>query len=401
MDQRIRKLYRELRLLRRLVLGMTLLLAVGLGLGLIAIGERFGLGVVRDLGIGLLVSVFVSITIELYASSSLRSALTAEMTEAIFQRLIPDAIWTQIATHIVRSNFMCKELELLIDVRRAGDDATVAGVQRKLREKYGASVHLVHYTAHWKVENITGATQAFPAAGGLDADLNLPDEGVPRFARFDVTGGIPDDVHIALADPTPAQAAATRSSTEFISPQVLYDLMASPESPAEKPLRLVTLRYRHNLDLGVWVNSLPEIPARKEIEISYEAWRGIRSPGVFVYTSGFLADGIRVRLTGPDDLTFRVRALHPDARAMEHRTDDDWWRLSKGILPGQGVAIYFAPKAGQPPTTRAVQTNQPPRSTNIQAQTPTSSSAGDTNLIEGPPTLGVSSTARPLPVKWS
>jgi hypothetical protein len=340
----VRKLYRSAQRYQRIILVLVLLLAAVLGVCLILVGDNYSLGLLRDLGIGLLVSVFVSVTIELYASSTLRLAVTAEITEAIFKRLIPESIWQQVATFVLRARFTTPGLfEIDIEIPSPRDDADAAALQTK----YGTGVHLIHYTARWKVENITGASETYRPGATIDADLYIAELGVPRFARIDVLGKDSErNVHLISADRNAVDGAHAQPNTDFVDLHTLCELMASTEVTAAKSLDHVNLTYTHNVGLGFSLKTPRRIPARETIEISYEAWRGVRSPGVFVYTVGIPADGIRVRIPPRDDMVFRVSALHPDPGGMTRPTRDEW-RLDRGILPGQGVQIYFAPKHGE------------------------------------------------------
>jgi hypothetical protein len=58
-------------------------------------GSEYLVDVIRDLGIGLVVSVFVVVFIEWRAGLTLRSEIAADVLAAVYRRTIPDIIFNQ------------------------------------------------------------------------------------------------------------------------------------------------------------------------------------------------------------------------------------------------------------------------------------------------------------------
>src|ERR1700730_9963636 len=135
MDQLVHKLAAAVRRYLRIILGLFLLAAALIGVVAILVAALLPQGtasvVIRDLGIGMIVSVFVTISIELYASARLRSEVATDVMEAIFQRLIPPVIWTQVATFVLRADVVCYNWELNIDVRTREEDTDAAAFEAK------------------------------------------------------------------------------------------------------------------------------------------------------------------------------------------------------------------------------------------------------------------------------
>jgi|GEM_PF-6584044 len=282
---------------------------------------------IRDLGIALIVSAFVTFAVELNASARLRLEVAVDVLQAAYQHVVPPVIWSQVTASILRSDVICRDWQLDIEVRSPESD-TIA----KKFEQLGTGIHLVHYVADRIIENINERPINYDVFGTLDADLCLPEQTIPRFTSLDVTwpGNPSNDIHIGDSE---------ESKRAFV--QIQTDLLSNENTTWKGTFDRITFTHDQNVELKFATSY--RIPAYETVRIRYEAWRGIRAPGLFVYTVGVPADSLTIRMFGPDDFEFNVLALHPDAEQIEHPTAR-YWRLNKGLLPGQGVQIGFARK---------------------------------------------------------
>ena len=76
--------------------------------------KLLGPDVVRDLGIALLVSVFVTFAIELYASKRVRQELTYHALSAAYQQIVPEEIFDQIKDNVFQSDVYRRNWEVHI-----------------------------------------------------------------------------------------------------------------------------------------------------------------------------------------------------------------------------------------------------------------------------------------------
>ena len=63
-----------------------------------------GPDILRDLGIALLISAFVTFSIERYASNRLRQHITYDVLSAAYGKVVPEKIYTQVADNVFRSD---------------------------------------------------------------------------------------------------------------------------------------------------------------------------------------------------------------------------------------------------------------------------------------------------------
>jgi len=293
--------------------------------------------IIRDLGIALIVSAFITFAVELNASTRLRMDVAVDVMEAVYRHIIPPVIWSQVSSNVLRQDVICRDWELDIEVRSPEIDP----IARRFEEAIGPGIHLVHYISDRTIENIKARPINYTVIGTVDADLCVATESVPRFHRIKVTGlGGSRDLDVIFQDKPPVgddTEPGAIYAKENIQSALLTDDRANPE---DKKFGNIVLKYERNRELRF---ELPcRIPASGKIRVRYDAWRGIRSPGLFVYTLGVPADGIKVKLSGTDNLDAYVEALHPDADEIENPSRREW-RLNRGFLPGQGVQINFRP----------------------------------------------------------
>ncbi len=324
--------------------------------------------VVRDLGIGLLVSAFVTSLIEWHASKTLRLEVATDVVEAVFQRLIPDSIWRQVATHVFRAETVSYELELNIEVL-GRDNQEAKAFEESYKNEQG--VHLMRYTARRRVVNVNQTKDVpYKLHAGVDADLSMPELNIPRFDKIIVTGReSASDIALQFKDGT---GDRTPAGGEFKTapPSIFYDLWTKAGDDHTAIVDDVT--FKCVPDVGVSFEVTCKIPAAGEMKVSYDTWRGIRSPGIFPYTIGVPADGMVVNVIAPPQMKITVTPLHADPKAVSQVSEREW-RLDRGILPGQGVQVNFSPREA----AQAAQGAAPPAAGAISSPGPAASPAPD------------------------
>jgi hypothetical protein len=102
--------------------------------------EHFGPEIIRDLSIALLVSVFVTVSIELYAGKRLRTQIAGEVleaAEAAFEKFIPDVIYKEVADNVFRSNVFRRQWSVDMSVL---NEHQYKEMYDKLRQHYGQHI---------------------------------------------------------------------------------------------------------------------------------------------------------------------------------------------------------------------------------------------------------------------
>jgi hypothetical protein len=260
----------------------------------------FGPDIVRDLGIALLISVFVTFSIERYASSRLREHITYDVLSAAYAKVVPEKIYTQVADNIFRSNVYRRNWEAHIS-----DDAG------QLFRNEG--IALITATYSYDLENLNEHAIRFSVVASVDLDVPPPRENIPSFKSFEVCN---EQGH-SLADP-----------------HNVHDLLKiAPGDRIERRGNLALRRDKQVMELTAHVR----IPGRRKVTVRYRVQRAIRVPGDFVLTALVPADGIKIIIT-VDGFKLTVVPLHPHREALLH-PQEDTWTFDAGILPYQSFRL--------------------------------------------------------------
>ncbi len=135
--------------------------------------ETLGSDLLRDLGIALIISAFVTFTIERYASNRLRQHITYDVLSAAYAKVVPEKIYTQVADNIFRSNVYRRNWEVNVDAKREHLDT--AGGTAMVTAKYS-----------YDIENLNEHPISYDVYGSIDLDVPHPNPQIPRFISFGI-----------------------------------------------------------------------------------------------------------------------------------------------------------------------------------------------------------------------
>ncbi len=259
-----------------------------------------GADIMRDLGIALLISVFVTFSIERYAGSRLREHITYDVLSAAYAKVVPDKIYTQVADSVFRS-----------DVYRRNWEAHINSDAEQLYRSEGIAIITATYS--YDLENLNEHTIRFSVVASIDLDVAAPSENIPRFGSFEV---------------------CDERGHPLVAQQHIQDLLkTSPRRSIERRGNVVLRRDGQVMDLTAHVR----IPGRRKITVRYQVQRPIRVPGDFVLTAFVPADGIRI-IISVSGFKLTVVPLHPHREALLH-PQADTWTFDAGILPFQSFRL--------------------------------------------------------------
>lgn len=270
--------------------------------------DVLGPDILRDIGIALFVSVFVTISIETYASRRLREHVAHDVLSAGYAKLIPDKIFTQINDNVFRSSVYRRNWEVHIHANADPE---------RLRTR-GTAVITARYS--YAIENLKEQEIPYEVSASIDLDDPPPADGMPIFKRFDVFAI--DDENRSDED---RRALVRKTDTK--------ELM--DKCPAQVEIRqtkgnLTLERVGQAMDLTANVN----IEARRSVAVNFEVQREIRVPGNYVLSSSVPADGIKIIIT-VTGFRLTVVPLHPHRKGLRS-IGFDTWQFDDGILPWQG-----------------------------------------------------------------
>jgi hypothetical protein len=300
-----------------LPLAAGLILILGSALLRSAKAGEYAIDLPRDIGIGLIVSVLVVVFIEWRAGQTLRTEIASDVLEAVFRRTIPDIIFSQVRDCVFRSDVLRRNWEVSLTVLPPSE---YAEIYRAVREAAGSSeVFLIESQVNYDLENLNDNDIAFSLTHGVDSELVDSDRGIPGFRelqfgdelhRFD-----PDDLRTLYRDRKPQ-----------IEPTISLSFAGPTEVLVSKQLRL---------------------PRKGCVSARYRAVRAVRVPGIYVISCATPADGIRVKATGPSNLGFDVKPLHPQAAHIKAEGTGRW-SFDYGMLPWQGIQILMYAESQRP-----------------------------------------------------
>jgi hypothetical protein len=268
--------------------------------------DRVGPELLRDLGIALLVSVFVTFVIERYASNRLREHITYDVLSAAYAKVVPQQIYRQVADNVFRSDVYRRNWEVHIQTKGKTED-----IQQ-------SHVAIVRGTTTYEVENLNEQEIRFEVSGGIDMDVRVADQIIPRFHK------------ITLTDQSNRQLF-----NECISDNDAKNLLKDGGSPiriGEGFLRQQDQQIRFAVPVS--------IPGRGKIGVTFEGERAVHVPGNYVLYATAPADGIKIVVSG-DQLHLEVFPLHPNRTALR-RPSSNTWQFECGILPWQGFQLRCA-----------------------------------------------------------
>ncbi|HYZ75743.1 MAG TPA: hypothetical protein VE596_00070, partial [Gaiellaceae bacterium] len=284
-----------------LILAVGFVAGIALLLGAILWEEHsdsvLGPDLIRDLGIGALVSVFVTILIESYAGRMLRRKIASDVLEAAFEKVVPAAVFQEVTDNVFYTSVFRRKWEVDLE---ALDRGRHSDLYRHVAT-YAKDIVILDYRARYTLENLYNKQTSFDVTGGIDLDVPLPDLGVPRFKEIRVrTVGKQTELVEEVLDEEDAKRVLTAPKGITVGPLKIW--------ADGKQLRFMLKR---------------EFDVRGTVEVEYRIRRGIHVPGAFVLSTPVPADGARISASGRD-LEFELNALHPDNGALTPTGAGQW-----------------------------------------------------------------------------
>lgn len=284
--------------------------------------HSIGPELLRDVGIALLISVFVTLTIERYASDKLREDIAFDVLSAAYAKIVPESIYRQIAENVFR-----------IPIYRRGWTARIV-VQKRMSAHRDACVALIDCEYSYCVENLNEKEISFEIEGAITLDVPYID--VPRFKSINVinTTGKQE----ALIDVTITAADAKKILVQGAKDIFVKNNRDSPKDDRD-PLAGVLLQKKND---EIVFATLVKIPSRESVKVSFGVERAIRVPGTFIIYTPVPANGIEITIES-GELEFEIIPLHPNKKGLRHPVKG-LWEFEYGILPWQGFQVRCAPK---------------------------------------------------------
>jgi hypothetical protein len=268
---------------------------------------HLGADLIRDLGIALLIGVFVTFAIERYSSERLRQSVTYDVLSSAYAQLVPEEIFSQIVD-VFKSDVWRRNWHVVIETNPVDP---------------GKGIAIINSTISYDVENLKEHPIDFLLRGHIDADIILRG--------------------ITLQGYTAPSVAPWYTQITVTYPRNRIDVSASNQSAmgvldgtpyANGELRIELKGEQLGFEVPV------VIPARKSVSLTCHLRRAVRVPGSFVLYATTPAAGIRITTAG-DDFAFTVIPLHPNREALRHEGSD--WFFDYGILPWQGFQLRSMP----------------------------------------------------------
>jgi len=274
-------------------------------------GNEYIVDLVRDLGIGLIVSVFVVVFIEWRAGLTLRAEIATDVLEAVYRNVVPDVIFKQVRDSIFRSHVLRTGWKLDIKVLPI---AQHEDMYEAARNSAGSNeVYLIESEVSYDLKNLHDGTIEYNVSHGIDLDVPVKKMGIPRFTAVELGGK--------------EELAEGRSSELFTDP----------------PRKHGTLTLATEGNKQVRFSKQVLLPREGTTHVRYQLLRAIRAPGIYVLASSTPAAGIEIAIESTPELKFDVRPLHPQSEHLLTVEPGRRWKFTDGILPWQGFQIVSFP----------------------------------------------------------
>lgn len=129
--------------------------------------QHMGPEIVRDLGIALLIAVFVTVSIELYAGIRLRKQIAGEVLQAAYEKVVPETIFKEVAA-IFRSDVIWRQWTVDMQVLPEEEEPEL---YKGLRKDDGEHTHIIRSTIAYDLENLNDKAIRYSVSGGIDLDI--------------------------------------------------------------------------------------------------------------------------------------------------------------------------------------------------------------------------------------
>jgi hypothetical protein len=262
-------------------------------------GDLLLADIIRDLGIALLIAVFVNFSIEKYSSARLRQSITYNVLSAAYSKVIPEEIYTQVASNVFKS-----------PVYRRNWEVHIAAQAEQIDQNHPV---VITATYSYDLENLHDQVITFPIELSVDLYDPPPDQDVPKFTTLAIT-----DEH----------------DRPLVTQADVNEVINKPANSITFPIR------KGNITLNKDTRELSITaicPIRRRVSVRFEVRRAIRVPGHYVLTAPVPADGIRI-VTNIVGFKLAVLPLHPNHQSLRN-PQRDTWEFDAGILPYQGFRL--------------------------------------------------------------
>jgi hypothetical protein len=244
----------------------------------------------RDLGISLILSVLLTWVIELYARNRLQDEIRTGVLEAAYKRIIPPVIFDEVRASVLKSQLLKENWLLNMTVERLPD---TDGDQ--------SPVYVSKTVQTYRLTNETKGRATHLVEVELDEDVlrQIGDGNCPRFDRVTIGNKVFEGEELKKYAPSPGTC----------------------------------------FKMDVEVNAQP-------VDIKIEATELIPVPDVWVWSTRLCTNGASIRILAPDDLEFKVSALHPE-RTRLVSYPSGFWEFKGGMLPWQGFELRVKRKSSK------------------------------------------------------
>ncbi|MDD5560273.1 hypothetical protein [Candidatus Methylomirabilis sp.] len=257
--------------------------------------EEFGPILLRDGAIALLIAVFITVTIELYAARRLRMQVAQDVLSGVFNKIIPEEIFEEVKSQVIQATALRRDWKIKISLSK---DVAL--------NKPGYDLYVSTTILSFGIENLLSQPQRYPLSSGLSLDITGTDSEGKQLPRYEkVTVG---------SDNFVGEKLASHLSQEGVRLSMPIDLPSRIDGMVESMIVI------------------------KEI---------IRVPDAFNWVTPMVADGatIDIDTTATPDLSFTIEAYHPNKKKLKETIAGQRWVFSEGMLPWQGFEVEVKKKA--------------------------------------------------------
>lgn len=256
--------------------------------------ETVGPVFVRDGSIALLLAVFLTVTIELYAGRKLRDQVAEDVLTGVFHKIIPPKIFDEIRSQVIQSSVFRENWEVRMTL----------SLDQHLQQT-DPNLYLSTTILEYDIKNLLNRSNIYVISVGLSLDVtgtNQQGEQLPRIS------------------------AVTVDNTRFEGDSL------------KKYVKASGARFSMPVTLSA--------SAEDDCHVLIEIEEVIRTPDAFYWATPMAADGatINIDTAGAPDLEFSVIAYHPNQDGLDERIVGERWVFSDGLLPWQGFEVNVKKK---------------------------------------------------------
>ncbi|WP_336487396.1 hypothetical protein [Methylobacterium nigriterrae] len=305
---------------------MHLIRAFALYLIVLVMGVAFVLGshqidehslwhhAVRDIGIAFLVAFIVIITIEQRQRREQNQEIKkflSETHEHLFSTILgvefPGEVWKLLVQKVMKEKFFRKDTHVFYRLSYPAAPRQIGGID----------VVTIRQETCMEVVNLTGDKVVFPARFFVER---------PQGQNHESLGDSRPDIEVSV-DGTAIPQSGMKAREPVGKSDEIYNLYEFDVEIGKDDSKIVKMRDY----------------ARDKLVADGEMWRSV-----------YVCDGLLISITFPDTLEVDIDAIHPDPIEILYRSDTMLTaRIERPLLPHNGVAFWWAPKAPASPPAPA------------------------------------------------